>query len=173
MYLAQDFGKVVYITAKNYQTPKTYWNSPTYDEEGIHMRYWSWTIGNERTTGAISGGLSDQMFVEDEDGWYHMVISKPEDRPASATQECGYTWLNFNRRGDGSGRDGITTLVMRNILVNKGLWSPDDTEETFFPNSLQSVCKAATEQEVMGEYYPQGTYYADAAAFEEAHPCLR
>jgi hypothetical protein len=161
-YVSDEFGKVVRITARYPQTPKTYWNTRYWDESDADLRYWSWTVGNERVTGAIVDGVSDQQIPMLDDGTYSVVVSLPENRPASATQKCGHAWANWGRHGDGSGRWGITALVHRNIIPSEG-----------FQNALQNVCEAGTEAEVMGEYYPVIEYFDDAKAFDEEVGCLK
>ena len=84
-----------------------------------------------------------------------LVISKPEDRPKFAYQKYGHAWISWNRRGDTTGRDGITTLALRNIIKLNG-----------FNHSLFDVCAPGTEATVMGEYLPKGRYFPDADAFD-------
>jgi len=161
-YVSDEFGKVIRITARHAKTPKTYWNTPFWDEFGTDMRYWSWTVGNERVTGNIVDGVSDQQIPILDDGTYSVVVSLPENRPASATQKCGHAWANWGRHGDGSGRWGVTTLVLRNIVPSE-----------HFQNALQNVCEAGTEAQVMGEYYPVIEYFDDAETFDREVGCLQ
>lgn len=162
MFIAQKFGKVFHVTAKKPRTPTTYWGDPVFDSEDAQVRYWSWTVGNERTTGQISGGVNDEMFPAVNDGYYSMVISLPEDRPKTATQACGHAWLDWNRRGDGTGRWGITTLVLRHMMVMNG-WD----------QAMQSVCEPGKEKELMGEYYPESAYFQTPEDFDANIGCLQ
>jgi hypothetical protein len=162
-WISNNYGKVFRITGKRIRTPRTYWNEKVWDQSDAQLLYWSWTTGNERPTGQIGSGVSDEQVPTNADGSFSIVISKPEDRPRSATQECGHAWMTWNRRGDFSGRSGITTLTLRHTL-------PLDPD---FTQGLLDVCEAGTEAEVMGEYLPVGKYFDDAAAFEKEVGCLR
>lgn len=161
-FISDRFGKVVRITAKYPKTPRTYWNNPTWDESDADMRYWSWTVGNDRVTGQIVDGVSDEQVPMLSNGTYSVVISLPENRPASANQACGHAWANWGRHGDATGRWGITTLAYRNLLPKES-----------FPHSLQKVDEAGTEAQVMGEYMPVIEYFDDAAAFDAQVGCLQ
>ena len=160
-YLAQSFGKVVRVTARYPRTPKTFFGNEVWDDSNADLRYWSYVTGNKRSTGNIVDGVSDQQVPMLDDETYSIVISLPEDRPASAGQGCGHAWINWGRHGDDAGRSGLTTLVLRNILPLNN-----------FDSALQSVCEAGTEQEVMGEYFPVIEYFEDAADFEQSVGCL-
>jgi hypothetical protein len=37
----------------------------------------------------------DDEIITDSDGWYVIVYSRREDRPANARTECGVTWQDF------------------------------------------------------------------------------
>lgn len=161
-YVSDIFGKVVRITARYPKTPKTYWNTHYWDESDTDMRYWSWVVGNERVTGNIVDGVSDQQIPMLDDGTYSVVVSLPENRPASATQACGHAWANWGRHGDGTGRWGITALVYRNIIPSEN-----------FEHALQNVCEAGTEAQVMGDYYPVIEYFDDAEAFDQEVGCMK
>jgi hypothetical protein len=161
-FVSEEFGKVVRITAKYPKTPQTYWNNKRFDESNADLRYWSWTTGNERTTGNITDGVSDQQVPMRKDGTYSIVISLPENRPKSAKQKCGHAWANWGRHGDGAGRWGLTTLTFRNIIPLNG-----------FTHAMQSVCEAGTEAQVMGDYYPELEYFEDAKAFDERVGCQK
>ena len=102
------------------------------------------------------------MFPAVNDGYYSMVISLPEDRPKTATQACGHAWLDWNRRGDGTGRWGITTLVLRHMMVMNG-WD----------QAMQSVCEPGKEKELMGEYYPESEYFQTPKDFDANIGCLQ
>ena len=159
-YLNNHFGKVVLMRAKYPRTPRTYFDNPTWDEKNVDMRYWSVMSGNELSSTQIAAGLVDEQIPVDADGYFSIVVSKPEDRPRSATQACGVAWLDWGRRGDFTGRDGQTVLVWRHTL-------PAAT----FQQSILAVAEAGTEKQVMGEYFPVGRYFKDAAEFDKLVGC--
>ena len=59
--------------------------------------------------------MSEEDIVTDADGFYTVVVSEPEDRPANATEENGITWLNWGPFLDG-------TVSMRNLMVDDPFW---------------------------------------------------
>ena len=160
-YLNNHYGKVVLMHAKAPRTPRSYFDNQRWDERETDMRYWSVMSGNELSSTQIAAGLVDEQVPVDREGYFNIVVSKPEDRPRSATQACGYAWLDWGRRGDFTGRDGQTVLVWRHTLPVPG-----------FQQSILSVAEAGTEQAVMGPYYPVGRYFKDAQAFEQGQHCL-
>jgi hypothetical protein len=159
-YLNNHFGKVVLMRAKYPRTPRTYFDNEAWDERNTEMRYWSVMSGNELSSTQIAAGLVDEQVPINSDGYFNVVVSKPEDRPRFATQECGYAWLDWGRRGDFTGRDGQTVLVWRHTLPSEG-----------FRQSILAVADGGTERDVMGAYLPVGQYFKDAAAFDAAASC--
>ncbi len=160
-FLNNHFGKVVEFRGRYPRTPRTYFDNKVWDQSKADLRYWSVMSGNEPSSTQIAAGIVDEQIPEDRDGTFSVIVSKPEDRPKSATQACGHAWLDWGRRGDFTGRDGQTTLVWRNTLPANG-----------FAQSFLAVCEPGTEKAVMGEYLPTGRYFADAAAFDAEVGCL-
>jgi len=142
-------------------TPRTYFDATDWDETDAQLRYWSVMSGNEIPSTQIAAGIVDEQIPINEDGFFSIVVSKPEDRPTTATQACGHAWLDWGRRGDFTGRDGQTILAWRHTLELNG-----------FTQSANSVCEAGDEQEVMGDYLPVGQYFEDAADFDAEVGCL-
>ena len=159
-YLNNHFGKVVLMRAKYPRTPRTYFDNTVWDERNTDLRYWSVMSGNELSSTQIAAGLVDEQIPMDKDGYFNIVVSKAEDRPKLATQECGYAWLDWGRRGDFTGRDGQTVLVWRHTLPASG-----------FGQSILAIAAAGREKEVMGAYLPVGQYFKDAATFDQAATC--
>lgn len=96
-------------------------------------------------------------LVADRD--YTIVLSRPEDRPKSATIENGVAWLEWSPRGEGlddpRNRTDFGMLMLR-IMANN-------------PNRAQSPdkgTKPGTEEAVIGPYLPRGEY-TDKATFEK------
>ncbi|NEQ65254.1 MAG: hypothetical protein F6K21_07105 [Symploca sp. SIO2D2] len=160
-FLNNHFGKVVQLRGHYPVTPRTYFDATTWDESNAQLRYWSVMSGNEIPSTQIAAGIVDEQIPINEDGYFSIVVSKPENRPKTATQACGHAWLDWGRRGDFTGRDGQTILAWRHTLELNG-----------FTQSANSVCEAGKEQEVMGDYLPIGQYFEDAAEFDAAVGCL-
>jgi hypothetical protein len=160
-FVHNSFGKVLQITGKAPRTPRTYWNNETLDETHADLRYWSIVTGNDFVTGKIASGVNDEMIPIHKDGTFSVIVSKPEDRPKYATQECGHAWVDWGRRGDMAGRDGHSVIAIRNMIPLNG-----------FKKALQEICETGTEERVMGKYFPKGKYFADAEAFDKEAGCF-
>ena len=113
------------------------------------LRYWSMCSVSMQPYGATDtiGCVNDARTVTNREGWYIVVVSTPEDRPANARRECGVTWLPFGIRP-------TAALVMRNQLA-----SPR------FAHAIQKVRTPGTEREVMGSFLPRG-HYTGTRAFQ-------
>ena len=64
-------------------------------------RYMSLNISEAPPSGMGTDGISDFQFPLDEDRNYTIVVSRPEDRPANATDENGVAWMDWGTRGEG------------------------------------------------------------------------
>jgi hypothetical protein len=138
--------------------PETYDDDTINDSAGTQVRYWSicafGAIADPPILPADSACLFDQEVPTNTAGDYTLVVSLPEDRPANATPGCGVAWLNWGTAGDAlqgeyesDRRSTLDLLVMRNQLS-----SPT------FAQSIADVTTPGTEEQVMGAYYPHGTY---------------
>jgi hypothetical protein len=114
------------------------------------LRYWSLCTAN-RTTQTY-GCVNDENVAVDDNGYFTVAISTAAGRPSNATAACGISWLPW-------GVDLKGIAYMRNMMA-----SPD------FAQSVQHA-SYGTEKQVLGEYYPVGTYYKSAAAFEQQVGC--
>ena len=154
----RKFGKVLVIKAKAPLTPKTYNSVDTYEES--ELRYWSvcsnQSFGNTR----VNDCLFDEEIPVDENGYFTLAISKAEDRPRNAINECGIAWLPIAEDGDGVFDDDVAIVQFRHMLAR------DD-----FPFSIQSVENQRDTKEVMQEYYPRGRYLMPNQV-ESFFPCL-
>ena len=154
----RKFGKVLVIKAKAPLTPKTYNSEDTYEES--ELRYWSvcsnQSFGNTR----VNDCLFDEEIPVDENGYFTLAISKAEDRPRNAINECGIAWLPIAEDGDGVFDDDVAIVQFRHMLAR------DD-----FPFSIQSVENQKDTKEVMQEYYPRGRYLMPNQV-ESFFPCL-
>jgi hypothetical protein len=115
------------------------------------VRYWSLcttgSIANPPLLPTDSACLFDEQVPTDPSGEYTVVVSLPEDRPKNARPHCGVAWMDWGTEGDHQGRASLDLLVMRNQLS-----SPT------FEQSIGKVTTPGSEKEVMGAYYPTGTY---------------
>lgn len=161
-FLHNSFGKVAVFRGRYPRTPRTYFDNKVWDQSKADLRYWSVMSGNELPSTQIAAGIADEQIPYNKDGFFSIVVSKPEDRPKNATQACGHAWLDWGRRGDFTGRDGQTVLVWRNTLPANG-----------FDKSFLAICEAGTEKAKMGDYLPEGRYFKDAAAFDKEVGCLK
>jgi len=144
-HLAREFGPVLMVQARLPRTPQTY-SAPKRMPRG-DMRFWSLCTGESRVTTRTPDCLSDRQVLRRSGREYTVVVSKPEDRPANATRECGVAWLDWGANGDGAGDTDYAALIQRNMLVGPG-----------FTHAIQNVQRPGTEAEVMGPYFPRAEY---------------
>jgi hypothetical protein len=106
------------------------------------------------TNGSLWDGVFDMQVPVDKDGYYTIVISRPEDRPKNATAQNGITWIDWGAGegiGDPRNRKDWGAVLMRFMVPHK-----DWQYNPFKPGDLATV---------MGPYYPRG-YYTTKEAFE-------
>jgi hypothetical protein len=96
----------------------------------------------------VSHCLADRDVVLDGDRRYTIVVSTPEDRPATATADHGVTWLEWG-----------STEVDNLILLRHMLSDPT------FDQSALDVPPGTLARDTMGPYAPTG-HYCSVAAFE-------
>jgi hypothetical protein len=160
--LSLKFGNVVVLRGKlpTYQHTRPNATSWTYSKPQV--RYWSVCTGQSPVTGDGSDCLYDQEVPVDQDGFFTVVISKPEDRPANASTVCGVGWLNF---GIGEGeypgaRSWEDVLYMRYMDALSGAEWPQSPKNIPEPTTSDPNNELAN---VMGEYTPVATYTNQAA----------
>lgn len=139
---SQAFGDVLVIRGKAPTTPSTYPNTPTMGTG--QLRYWSFCT-NAATTQFLACAQDDQIPT-DSSGFYTIVVSSSNNRPANATESCGVKWL-------AKGPAPQSVLILRNMLP-----------ATDFAQAIQNA-KQGSEQTTMGDFYPQGKYFDHAASF--------
>jgi hypothetical protein len=137
-------GQLVVLASRVPTTPKTYDKQAVMG--GAQLRYLS-LCSNDFPTQRFWDCLYDEEIPRDASGNFVVVISHADQRPANARPECGVAWLNW-------GPLGSSALILRNMLP-----APD------FTHAVQNIQDLDAEHEVMGEYYPFGTY-SSRAAFE-------
>lgn len=154
-YFDKGFGEVFVLRAKLPTTPKTFDGEifiKPYDE--YDMRYFSICPQEAKVSWRVGKCLYDEDIPTDDEGYYTVAISTPSARPKNAIKKCGVAWTYSPPAGDGAGDVNLSNMWLRNMLPYN------------FTNAAQNVIVAGTEQEVMGDYYPIGTYYTKEE-FEE------
>jgi len=146
-----DGHNVLVLKAKMPTHPIT-WNGNLFaDNASADVRYWSLCNYGSSAVSVNAPANTDCLFDEqvptDADGNFTIVISLAADRPETATEECGVAWMDWTLKGDHLGDPFLNFFMLRNMLSN-----PD------FTNSIQAIAEPGQEQEVMGPYYPEGTY---------------
>ena len=158
-WLSKAHGPVYVMRAKMPTFPDTYAGAETMPDGQV--QYWSNTTQGSGPSGELWDGMADFQVPLDEDGYYTMLVSSPEDRPANATDEDGIAWLDWGPgeglEGDPRNREDFCLLMMRFMAC------ADDWEHS------PIKAKPGTEAEVMGPYYPRG-YYTTKDEFEANGP---
>jgi hypothetical protein len=114
---------------------------------GRQLRYFSLCQYETATQRVIDCAADDRVPVGP-DGRYTVVVSTPEQRPANARPECGVGWIAWGPQPHG-------LLIYRHMLADSA-----------FAEAIQNVPAPGDERAVMGDYYPEGEYLPDRAAFE-------
>jgi hypothetical protein len=141
-----SYGDILVFHGKAPTTPQTFLPSDTTMGSG-QLRYWS-MCSNTSTTQYL-GCIKDDDVKLDSQGYFTVVISTAANRPATANPSCGIEWLP-------KGPLPSAPIILRNML-------PDPS----FTQAIQDVPPGSnTEQQVLGPYYPTGTYFDHAANFD-------
>ena len=86
------------------------------------VQYWSVATMATFTNGSLWDGVFDMQVPVDKDGYYTIVISRPEDRPKNATAENGVTWIDWGPGegiGDPRNRKDWGAVLMRFMVPHK------------------------------------------------------
>lgn len=151
-------GKVLIVRGKAPTTPQTYYGANV--AEAADLRYWSLCSNQSFVNTRVNDCLFDQEIPLNKNGFYTIAISRAEDRPRNATEECGMAWLPMADDGDGMFDDDVTVIQFRHML-------PSDD----FNHAIQRVKKQDQLETVMGPYMPQ-TRYLMPNQVETFFPCL-
>ena len=138
-------GKVLIVRGKAPTTPKTYFKTSFTEEEDL--RYWSLCSNQSFVNTRVNDCLHDEEIPIDKNGFYTIAISREEDRPRNAINECGIAWLPMADDGDGMFDDDVTIIQFRHLL-------PSDK----FEHSIQKVKRQDQLEEIMGPYMPKARY---------------
>ncbi len=150
--ISRVFGDIAVLQGRLPTVPETVDGAEEMGEGQV--RFWSLCQNESAVTTVVVDCLYDEEVPVDDDGMYTIVVSRPEDRPDNATDECGVGWLDWGEQGDGVGRPQHGLLIMRNML-------PDPS----FDEAIQNVAEPGVEAEVMGDYLP-AVSYSTVADFE-------
>ncbi|CAG4925105.1 hypothetical protein [Paraburkholderia gardini] len=157
LYLSRNFGKVYVATGQLPTTPKT-WDGQVENSPNSQVRYISFCTGGALAAATTTDCLYDEQIERtlDKSRHYYIVISRPEDRPKNATEQCGVAWLDFGN-GDGmvSGSPDSAILINRHTMINPS-----------FEQSWFAVKKPGTEAQVMGDYLPHVINMREKDRFE-------
>jgi len=159
MYIDNRFGKVLMLHGKVPKTPKTRDHSPVMRE--AELRYWSVCKYRSFADTAVDSCLYDEEVPQSDSGYATIVISKPEDRPLNARNDCGVAWMSWGI-GDGMDNPHGGFLIWRQMMPSA----------EYFPHSIFATTKLNQEKTVMGDYYPQPRYMS-REAFEREMPCTK
>ena len=154
-YLSRKFGPLYVFRAKLPTFPNTFDGAKTMTDGQV--AYWSVATVASAPSGELWDGVSDMQVPLDKDGFYTIVVSRPEDRPKNATRENGIAWIDW---GPGEGLDDPRNRTDWGMLLMRYM--------VCSPNWEQSPMKAkqpGMEPNVMGPYYPRG-YYTTKEQFE-------
>jgi hypothetical protein len=155
-FISRKFGTVYVFRAKMPTFPNTYPGAKTMATGQV--QYMSIVTVASPPSGELWDGVFDMMMPVDKDGYYTVVISRPEDRPKNATRENGITWINWGP-GEGLWNDPRNRpdwgMVLMRFMVPAENWDHSPSKAT----------KPGTAENVMGPYYPKG-YYTTKAEFE-------
>lgn len=149
---------ILVLHGKKPTHPTTFDGDKVNNSAGKQVSYWSLcNYGSSIARPAVGPVNTDCLFDEeipvDRNGYYTIVVSLAEDKPANARPECGVAWMDWTRRGDNitGGHDRGIQLSIRQMLA-----APS------FAQGIDKVLTPGTEKAVMGDYYPVGTYTTKA-----------
>jgi len=159
------FGPVYVIQGKMPAYPSTKHREKTWTP-GTQVRYWSACTGAAPPSGAGWDCVYDEQVPLDENGGYTLVVSKPEDRPRNAKEECGVKWIDFGK-GEGEypgARSWVNFVYMRFMDAN-----PDWTESPANVPPPSATNPYPQDAYIMKEYFPVAHY--ETKVQYESHGC--
>ena len=160
-FVNRGFGPLLVVRGKMPVFPDTFLGK---NGKGLEVmtdwesRYWSVIMSEAPPSGMGADALSDLQVPLDEDRNYTIVVCRPEDRPARATEEHGVAWMDWGTRGEGIDDERNRTdfgLLLFRFMYNNPDWQ-------YCPDR---IVEPGTEAEVMEPYFPRLSY-TDTAAFE-------
>lgn len=171
-------GKVVVLTGRMPRCPRTRDGSRTV--EPAEARYWSivgyhipdgWdflkAFSPEAVNGVAQHAVMDEEVVLQDEQWFVIVLSRPEDRPRNANAASGVTWVDW-------GVAPKVSWTLRWLTVAPD-WISDDapTPSKLGPHGdwahpdfdAAKMWKRTRFDGLLGAYQPQ-VHYLTTAAFE-------
>ncbi|MGH2521734.1 MAG: hypothetical protein ACRDH2_04435, partial [Anaerolineales bacterium] len=141
-------GEILVFRGRAPATARTF-AAPAAADMDTAVRYWS--LCTYKDAVVRLNCLADESVAVGADGYFTIVMGRPEDRPANATPECRMTWLPLLANGANT------------------LWRMKATRATPWEHALQTVpwelgdlaletYDETALRRIMGEYYPEGRY---------------
>jgi hypothetical protein len=159
------FGPVYVIQGKMPVHPRTKHREKTWTP-GAQLRYWSACTGAAPPSGAGWDCAYDEQVPVNEDGWYTLVVSRPEDRPRNAREECGVRWIDFGKgEGDYPGARSWVNVVYIRFMDPSPDWKQSPANIPA-PSRTNPYPQDAW---IMQEYFPTAHY--ETKAQYESHGC--
>jgi hypothetical protein len=115
------------------------------------MREWDMCVLESLAVTATYRCLYDEQIPLRSKRRYVIVVAHDSLRPKNARKKCGVAWLPADPAGDGVGRPDVGTLASRNVIPSAS-----------FHRSSWDVDRPGIAAQVMGPYYPTGTYMSKA-----------
>jgi hypothetical protein len=143
------YGQVLVIRGKLPTTPDSHAGEKRMG--GGQMREWDMCVEESLAVTGTYKCLYDEQLPLRRGRRYVIVLAHAGVRPRNASKRCGVAWLPADPLGDAAGRPDVGTLASRNVLP-----SPR------FHRSSWDISRPGTGQQVMGPYYPTGTYTSKA-----------
>jgi hypothetical protein len=153
-FVSRRFGPLLVIRGKMPTFPDTFKGQ---DGGGLEVmtdwqsRYWSVIMSEAPPSGMGADALTDMQVPLDADRNYTIVVCRPDDRPANATDENGVAWMDWGTRGEGLDDEKNRTdfgLILFRFMYNNPEWA----------NNPDTIVEPGTEAEVMGPYFPRLSY---------------
>lgn len=164
-------GRVVVITGRLPTTPATRNGEPVM--KAAQLRYFSLhtydssLIPKGGPVGIPVQSLMDDEIITDAKGYFTIVFSRPEDRPANATAENGVTWRDW-------GPPGEAMIMLRYLAVGPEWTFPQAptennlgrTSDWASPSYNESLLGKNIRTGWMGDYLPN-LHYLSKPEFEK------
>jgi hypothetical protein len=143
------YGQILVIRGTLPKTPRTYAGERRMG--GGQLREWDMCVEESVAVTGTYKCLYDEQLPLRAKRRYLIVVAHAGVRPRNARKQCGVAWLPADPLGDAAGRPDVGVLASRNIIP-----SPR------FHRSSWDVSRPNTAAQVMGTYYPTGTYTSKA-----------
>ncbi|MDP3857260.1 MAG: hypothetical protein Q8Q73_05780 [Stagnimonas sp.] len=144
--LSRDKGSMYLVRGKAPKAATVPAQAPLGNAE---VRYWS-LCTNEVLSQRFTDCLYDAQVPLDADGYFTVLVSDPDQRPANAIAENGIGWLAWGALYPDA------TLLYRHMLPSVG-----------YAEAIQNIPQGTPPETVMGSYYPL-LAYCDRATVEAA-----